>query len=186
MYGRDRSPRVGIIPARAGFTNMSEDLRRGTGDHPRSRGVYILGGLVEGGDLRIIPARAGFTVTSNRLDAPQEDHPRSRGVYAHENARDHAVLGSSPLARGLPNVSDPYGGPYRIIPARAGFTHVGSGGWRGFQDHPRSRGVYVRSILNVAHVLGSSPLARGLRGDSQNRGENGGIIPARAGFTGRE
>ena len=70
-----------IIPARAGFTLLRrEDIAR-IPDHPRSRGVYIMGGV--GGArglgssplarglrplynefcdaLRIIPARAGFT-----------------------------------------------------------------------------------------------------------------------------
>ena len=71
-----------IIPARAGFTGTSRRRRPPTGDHPRSRGVYVtphgaggvpLGssplarGLLAGGDgplvgHRIIPARAGFTL----------------------------------------------------------------------------------------------------------------------------
>ena len=72
---------VGIIPARAGFTVLSESSRRRVADHPRSRGVYrikygfimetagssplarglltALQGELEG--RRIIPARAGFT-----------------------------------------------------------------------------------------------------------------------------
>ena len=70
-----------IIPARAGFT-LHVRLEPGDhGDHPRSRGVYVIPeryrrfmkgssplarGLPDGahgavGDGRIIPARAGFT-----------------------------------------------------------------------------------------------------------------------------
>ena len=53
------------------------------------------------------------------------------------------------------------------------------------QDHPRSRGVYhLRRIIPDAGV-GSSPLARGLRGAGACGGGAGGIIPARAGFTRR-
>ena len=91
----------GIIPARAGFTGESSDDGVVDGDHPRSRGVYVMvtqdtgryagsSPLARGlrphhpahlGRGRIIPARTGFTVTSgSRRDSPR-DHPRSRGVY---------------------------------------------------------------------------------------------------------
>ena len=73
--------RVGIIPARAGFTRPRATRAADGPDHPRSRGVYE-GGMVpnpgwwgssplarglpraialDRGALRIIPARAGFT-----------------------------------------------------------------------------------------------------------------------------
>ena len=78
---RTNSHRLGIIPARAGFTSSPVCARRHVEDHPRSRGVYIeskyLGspsggssplarGLLGGWEAfrprgRIIPARAGFT-----------------------------------------------------------------------------------------------------------------------------
>ena len=50
-------------------------------------------------------------------------------------------------------------------------------------DHPRSRGVYRLGLGLGVEAEGSSPLARGLRRHAENGGENGGIIPARAGFT---
>ena len=70
-----------IIPARAGFTRATRSMRSTMRDHPRSRGVYGLGGLtvfsLSGSSplarglllrpprrptrRRIIPARAGFT-----------------------------------------------------------------------------------------------------------------------------
>ena len=54
----------------------------------------------------------------------------------------HNLRGSSPLARGLPDVEALLSEDLRIIPARAGFTRYIYGGdtWR--KDHPRSRGVY--------------------------------------------
>ena len=70
-----------------------------------------------------------------------------------------------------------------IIPARAGFTRRC---WRVFaagRDHPRSRGVYAGGRLTSLRVLGSSPLARGLRGARTASLTVRGIIPARAGFT---
>ena len=172
-----------IIPARAGFTSSSRFHRRSSSDHPRSRGVYdrrcsrpgvpqgsspLARGLPRLGDghqggVRIIPARAGFTPWGPDEPGTSQDHPRSRGVYEALEARNRAVLGSSPLARGLPWTLVRRRSPTGIIPARAGFTACSpwspGGGW----DHPRSRGVYV---------------------DAGDGGVAGvGIIPARAGFT---
>ena len=50
-------------------------------------------------------------------------------------------------------------------------------------DHPRSRGVYAARAIADDEGTGSSPLARGLLGAVVSVGSNGGIIPARAGFT---
>ena len=113
------------------------------------------------------------------------DHPRSRGVYHSPAILACAAGGSSPLARGLRNASDRHIFPHRIIPARAGFTFAPRP--TGFQwaDHPRSRGVYARSLLASSSVTGSSPLARGLRNVSDRRIFPRRIIPARAGFTTR-
>ena len=71
----------------------------------------------------------------------------------------------------------------RIIPARAGFTFHYFLSPAYPEDHPRSRGVYFRLRPGVAHVTGSSPLARGLHeSDARDEGPER-IIPARAGFT---
>ena len=116
------------------------------------------------------------------------------------------MLGSSPLARGLPLRITTIRPPTRIIPARAGFTvtvpPTSAQPW----DHPRSRGVYPTSAAPSPTKSGSSPLARGLRegrcrwscswGDHpRSRGVylvqtvsltvDRWIIPARAGFTPR-
>ena len=112
-----------IIPARAGFTRRQAPNPRPGGDHPRSRGVY----------------------SCSPPPTPPEDHPRSRGVYSVKNLAMRVVRGSSPLARGLPDLPEETRVTSRIIPARAGFTADCSGG-RGFGwDHPRSRGVYSQS-----------------------------------------
>ena len=50
-------------------------------------------------------------------------------------------------------------------------------------DHPRSRGVYLRTRSGMLTRAGSSPLARGLLDDVHLRNAELGIIPARAGFT---
>ena len=94
--------RVGIIPARAGFTRPGWPPCPSAWDHPRSRGVYppsqpfsvsppgsspLARGLRGGYPLRpyeerIIPARAGFTPGPPLRTRLLRDHPRSRGVYS--------------------------------------------------------------------------------------------------------
>ena len=173
-----------IIPARAGFTREAAAPRRIGRDHPRSRGVYfsllcVLSHIPGSSPLarglrgryeispcyrRIIPARAGFTARRAGLGRGRRDHPRSRGVYrplARTAARNR---GSSPLARGLQVLGDAGPAAARIIPARAGFTHLGHRHRLARQDHPRSRGVYALWRGPAGPHPGSSPLARGLRG----------------------
>ena len=177
----------GIIPARAGFTDCGRGVLLHLSDHPRSRGVYCaprprprscarcapgssplarglrdeIGPLLDGG--RIIPARAGFTPGSTRMSGSWLDHPRSRGVYL--------MLAVQVVVA------------WWIIPARAGFTiSLPLSAWIRW-DHPRSRGVYVETDPFHYRVIGSSPLARGLRGYGRERLVVEGIIPARAGFT---
>ena len=195
--------RIGIIPARAGFTGKVWVLRLTYRDHPRSRGVYpfrpaavqfkvgsspLARGLHVASvrlslDLRIIPARAGFTRTRTGITRGRRDHPRSRGVYCEGRPGLGHVSGSSPLARGLLRTDGPLLGADGIIPARAGFTMmraITSSSWR---DHPRSRGVYDQVDLPEKGHPGSSPLARGLRGLNDRSPRVPRIIPARAGFT---
>ena len=153
-------------------------------DHPRSRGVYVVGSAVAAlghgiiparagftrgppssasSSPRIIPARAGFTARRSRSRFRPRDHPRSRGVYIEDNARINSIVGSSPLARGLHRRRGSGPGPSR--------------------DHPRSRGVYPARPAAGTSTAGSSPLARGLQRPPRPRGMLRRIIPARAGFT---
>ena len=195
--------RIGIIPARAGFTGGTIPAGEAGWDHPRSRGVYahrsfspplkigsspLARGLLGDVDAeqragRIIPARAGFTGGSRPRGALCRDHPRSRGVYTAAAGSAVSGSGSSPLARGLPRPRNLGADVRRIIPARAGFTADAYGDGGGSRDHPRSRGVYSRFAFRVFVFAGSSPLARGLHDDDDVPGSALGIIPARAGFT---
>ena len=177
---------------------------RETADHPRSRGVYgpkfpvaqrqsgssplarglhrvAIGYLSQSG---IIPARAGFTPWLPVAVRPPGDHPRSRGVYGGVYPGTRFRVGSSPLARGLLAERGDGGLRHRIIPARAGFTLREAAGLRRAPDHPRSRGVYGRVSTTASASGGSSPLARGLHHAGGAKSAGGGIIPARAGFTG--
>ena len=153
---------TGIIPARAGFTGVSNCTSGPWSDHPRSRGVYAPPApAAEGGTgssplargllqtiwtgiqvAGIIPARAGFTRPSSPPRSKSSDHPRSRGVYGGECFERGFAGGSSPLARGLPVQAVGAGYNLWIIPARAGFTGARASISRTTPDHPRSRGVY--------------------------------------------
>ena len=174
-----------IIPARAGFTSWPTRRATPSTDHPRSRGVYQTGAARISRRLWIIPARAGFTGAPVRLPAPRADHPRSRGVYPEPLDDGVQREGSSPLARGLLGVGIVLLKPVRIIPARAGFTRRQRRRHPTRRDHPRSRGVYLTRNELIKMLNGSSPLARGLRDIFTRAIVKTGIIPARAGFTGR-
>ena len=106
-----------------------------------------------------------------------------RGVYVDVMTISAHRAGSSPHARGLlrrRRDSPSWGG---IIPACAGFTArvIATAGFRG--DHPRMRGVYLRPAWGAQDSAGSSPHARGLPFLLALLAHDGGIIPARAGFT---
>ena len=132
-------------------------------DHPRSRGVYGDYGIHHRDVDGIIPARAGFTSSGRRPRPHGWDHPRSRGVYNILLKVLYSLLGSSPLARGLPLRAREVFAAVGIIPARAGFTAGAPWSRRASADHPRSRGVYDGVEWTNSAGTGSSPLARGLR-----------------------
>ena len=75
------------------------------GSSPLARG---LPGLSTGSKAedRIIPARAGFTRRIPAATQANMDHPRSRGVYRRRIHVLGQFEGSSPLARGLPSVTE--------------------------------------------------------------------------------
>ena len=174
---------LGIIPARAGFTRPLPHRHAGGPDHPRSRGVYPARPPLPWAASGSSPLARGLPRPGTHPHAHAPDHPRSRGVYSPIIGTARHAMGSSPLARGLRSTIGTMVTQPGIIPARAGFTRrpvvpcVGPG------DHPRSRGVYRASATHVTLIFGSSPLARGLRGDCAGHGGSFRIIPARAGFT---
>ncbi len=172
----------GIIPACAGFTCFRDSKWDVSWDHPRMRGVYgvddsqflmrwgsspharglpdHLQGAVD--DARIIPACAGFTCDWRHSAVSQSDHPRMRGVYSGSASCQGRSMGSSPHARGLPQLTERLRDITRIIPACAGFTAPGGATPARPRDHPRMRGVYADEHLGDLAARGSSPHARGL------------------------
>ena len=192
-----------IIPAYAGCTDDGGHCVAGQWDHPRIRGVHSLtypveppvkgssphtrGALVKARDgaaeAGIIPAYAGCTAPTGTPAQPTSDHPRIRGVHLHAGADSTPATGSSPHTRGAlhrRDVTEIRGG---IIPAYAGCTGMllpfVVGGW----DHPRIRGVHMRTRMRSGIRTGSSPHTRGALmrvavGSMRLR-----IIPAYAGCT---
>ena len=152
-------------------------------DHPRSRGVYKWGACGGLERLGSSPLARGLPRQRRCRRRGRRDHPRSRGVYDSWTGSTPDGGGSSPLARGLPSGLVHRPGGSRIIPARAGFTIGRDAGERPFGDHPRSRGVYAATVRADGCQMGSSPLARGLPSENPRPSRDGGIIPARAGFT---
>ncbi len=132
----------------------------------------------------IIPACAGSTSSSSIRGSTTWDHPRLRGEHQAGSRQRVQTLGSSPPARGAQSEGVRVGFAVRIIPACAGSTgcslvHLGSA-----PDHPRLRGEHGRSTVPDRPSFGSSPPARGARGQAHRMAEPGGIIPACAGSTG--
>ena len=136
-------------------------------------------------DRRLIPARAGKTAAATGALIYIPAHPRSRGENPTAWARRPGELGSSPLARGKPLVFGDLLSNERLIPARAGKTTRGRTGGLCCRAHPRSRGENCKVQRVHLSSSGSSPLARGkLDTGTVEKGADG-LIPARAGKTGR-
>ena len=94
-----------------------------------------------------------------------------------------AGSGSSPLARGTRDDLKPGEAATRLIPARAGNTRQRCAVRYGSSAHPRSRGEHREDVLEVFHLHGSSPLARGTRTYRFLLADRLRLIPARAGNT---
>ncbi len=174
---------LGLIPARAGRTDVRRRSSVSVRAHPRSRGEDLGrnvsdvsdGGsspLARGGqafpqpelrDHGLIPARAGRTRRGRPRCARAGAHPRSRGEDVDPVSAAPEISGSSPLARGGRPAAGKPSGLLGLIPARAGRT---TGTWSrspAWRAHPRSRGEDERPDILRHRGLGSSPLARGGR-----------------------
>ena len=131
----------------------------------------------------LIPARAGNTSREAKRHPGARAHPRSRGEHCGSWCFRLSVRGSSPLARGTPQLRYTSQGTPGLIPARAGNTASVCRGWRVMGAHPRSRGEHHSAMIARCTCLGSSPLARGTPSLSRSGTRSCGLIPARAGNT---
>ena len=91
----------GIIPAHAGFTRRGPRSSSRRRDHPRTRGVYPVGGGQRGGGGGSSPHTRGLRRRGHRDPRRPRDHPRTRGVYGGPGEDLVGALGSSPHTRGL-------------------------------------------------------------------------------------
>ena len=146
---------------------------RGTPRRARRRGT----------DARIIPACAGNTLRSRPGSVITSDHPRMRGEHVSVEVLRNERHGSSPHARGTPEVADENDAGVRIIPACAGNT-PGEPALNGnTPDHPRMRGEHRAALIVDGRLLGSSPHARGTLVERRGTQARVRIIPACAGNT---
>ena len=109
-----------------------------------------------------------------------------RGEYIIAQIKTHAVLGSPPLARGVPIEGVNNVRTIRITPACAGSTDPQICCFCSIRDHPRLRGEYATIIALPIDFLGSPPLARGVLQRQKCLCADGRITPACAGSTDRQ
>ena len=152
------------------------------GSSPRARGA-LSGSRTHVPSVGIIPACAGSTPGICPCRRVRGDHPRVRGEHWWARIAAAPGSGSSPRARGARSCDEFAPGIRGIIPACAGST---SYMWRvlgAAKDHPRVRGEHTRAHFPHDSMWGSSPRARGARGDRPVFRRAPGIIPACAGST---
>ncbi len=130
------------------------------GSSPRARGTHPLDapGLAH---ARIIPASAGNTHLLASVPCGYTDHPRERGEHSLQKTPLLCYHGSSPRARGTPDVHPSGRDCGRIIPASAGNTSHPGRAERDTSDHPRERGEHEPGQIMTTPQSGSSPRARG-------------------------
>ncbi len=200
---RDRPQAGRIIPASAGNTRGGHVQRYPGPDHPRERGEhgyphFGLGESVGSSprargthfipprlslSRRIIPASAGNTHLLASVPCGYTDHPRERGEHSLQKTPLLCYHGSSPRARGTPDVHPSGRDCGRIIPASAGNTSPIFCKSMSPTDHPRERGEHWPRGPMTSSPTGSSPRARGTRWGRLPQGFSTGIIPASAGNT---
>ena len=193
----------GIIPACAGSTRSAAWWSRWSRDHPRMRGEHT-GRLSELSATQgssphargarvapqrpdisrgIIPACAGSTRPRRCGRRASRDHPRMRGEHIFNQPVQTPDEGSSPHARGAHLRPEARRVDRGIIPACAGSTSPCPRRASCCRDHPRMRGEHAVCLGGGKLAEGSSPHARGARGERHVLVEVEGIIPACAGST---
>ena len=143
-YQIKRCGRNRLIPACAGTTSFSLGVLSSAGAHPRLRGDYLYQRVVSCQNWgsspparglriqllqihiswRLIPACAGTTTAFTVPEQFGKAHPRLRGDYFRSVAFVASSSGSSPPARGLPDLQLGTKRRIRLIPACAGTTPV--------------------------------------------------------------
>ena len=161
---------------------MSIRIYRACGSSPLARGTLRWHPARRPG-CRFIPAGAGNTRRGAERGFQWAVHPRWRGEHQVGRLMVELERGSSPLARGTPALSTRCNSAWRFIPAGAGNTLPPGHQPRRTPVHPRWRGEHHHPVTGKQFESGSSPLARGTRGQDGLADVHGRFIPAGAGNT---
>ncbi len=135
------------------------------------------------GQPGLIPAGAGNTSYNSCVGPGLQAHPRRRGEHVGVGNDTGVEVGSSPQARGTPNIRSQINEVTRLIPAGAGNTQYGWGCVGAGPAHPRRRGEHRIVIAKRAPSSGSSPQARGTLEADTAAALAVRLIPAGAGNT---
>ena len=194
---------AGLIPARAGKTEMSLMEPKGDTAHPRACGENRIMGIprtrVAGSSPRVrgkppdprrpsgrrglIPARAGKTSTRPPPRGASWAHPRACGENLTGMMTHWPDSGSSPRVRGKPYAQRLRGLALGLIPACAGKTPRAAPMFANAPAHPRVCGENLTPVIEALVPVGSSPRVRGKRSRTGQSSRRPGLIPARAGKT---
>ena len=174
---------AGLIPARAGKTDMLMRYLGRQRAHPRAGGenaISIGAGIAFVGSSprgrgkpyglpardrrrRLIPARAGKTAIKRSRSAMRAAHPRAGGENYVDILAGKIKPGSSPRGRGKQAVEGEALVGERLIPARAGKTHARPYPRSPHWAHPRAGGENLVVAGCLLWPGGSSPRGRGKR-----------------------
>ena len=131
----------------------------------------------------IIPVCTGSTECALRGAHHRRDHPRMHGEHGARKPVSLPLWGSSPYARGAPQVSISPEEDAGIIPVCTGST-AGHRSWKAVpRDHPRMHGEHLASGDEAGRTHGSSPYARGAQPTEVLIFYGLGIIPVCTGST---
>ena len=193
----------GLIPARAGKTEIAHVCLDYLEAHPRAGGENqdenIINLSKQGSSprgrgkprwtrpslipVRLIPARAGKTFPCVGQARDSRAHPRAGGENKIVIALVRSGTGSSPRGRGKLPASMLEAPRTGLIPARAGKTPCTRGGTGSRWAHPRAGGENYGISWRKRGEAGSSPRGRGKRSYGEAGSTWSGLIPARAGKT---
>ena len=110
---------------------------------------------------RFIPACAGNASFQASTSWSTTVHPRMRGERTYYVRDVAGNTGSSPHARGTPQIEGAHLETWRFIPACAGNANSHGSNRNQRSVHPRMRGERFKSPADAMEATGSSPHARG-------------------------
>ena len=151
--------------------------------HPRRRGEHQHSVVRSIYGSRFIPAGAGNTSWGEFERRLHAVHPRRRGEHLRLLKPFLSLAGSSPQARGTPQMQANALQANRFIPAGAGNTQRVLAGVQRYTVHPRRRGEHSMVNCLLIWTDGSSPQARGTPHRGSREGAAIRFIPAGAGNT---